>query len=118
MRIVPYILALLVFGSILFVAFYPLPKKQSDKEQLIVQELIVGKIKLEIVISEQKDTIALLNIELATIRAEREEIFKASLEVASENYALNKVLEDMVVSMKQMFEYIKQLENQSRDRDA
>ncbi len=118
MRIVPYILALLVFGSMLFVAFYPLPKKQSDKEQLIVQELIDGKIKLEIVISEQKDTIALLNIELATIRAKREEIFKAALEVVSENYALNKTLEDIIISMEQMIEYIKQLEEELKERNA
>ncbi len=84
------------------------------KERSTVQQLIGGKIT----ISEQSKVIKSQAEEIKSLEAKREEIFKTALEVAAENYALNKVLEDTIVSMKQMIEYIQKLENQSRDRDA
>ncbi len=90
----------------------------KSNETTIIQQLTEDKIALRITISEQSKVIKSQATELKDLIAEHEEIFKAALEVVSENYALNKVLEDMVVSMKQMLEYIQKLENQPRDRDA
>ncbi|KKL57083.1 hypothetical protein LCGC14_2238990 [marine sediment metagenome] len=113
---------LLVFLSIVVLlsgaAAYRFNMIIKSKETDIVEQLIEDKIALKITISEQSKIIKSQATELENLIAEHEEIFKAALEVVSENYALNKVLEDMIISMKQMFEYIQKLENQSRDRDA
>ena len=97
---------------------YHVIKKIAECERFskasISQQLIDDRIKLEIIVSEQKNTIDSLDKELATIRAERDEVFKAALEIAGENFVLNKVIDGYDISMKQMLEYIQKLEG----RDA
>ena len=93
------------FASFLGVAAYDTFVDKPNVQQLI---------DLEIVISKQSETIESQAIAITKLEAEREEIFKTALEVAGENYALHKVIDDMTVSMRQMLEYIKTLE----DRDA
>ena len=116
-----YLEHILIIGCIIALAIccfsIPNDSKQNDNA-VLVQQLIDDKIALKITISGQSKVIKSQATELENLIAEREEIFKTTLEIASENYALNKVLEDMIVSMKQMIEYIQKLENQSRDRDA
>ncbi|KKK58226.1 hypothetical protein LCGC14_3046580 [marine sediment metagenome] len=110
MRFVLWMLVLLVICSIIYVA----TQLVESKGVTITQQLIEDKIELEIINLRQANTIESQAEEIKGMIAEREEIFKAALEVADENYALHQIIEDMVVSMKQMLEYIESLE----DRDA
>ena len=113
---------LLVFLSIVVLlsgaAAYRFNMMIKSNETTVVQQLIENKIALKITISEQSKTIESQATELEDLEAEHEETFKIALEIAGENYALNKALEDMIVSMKQMFEYIQQLEERLKERDA
>lgn len=81
------------------------------------QQLIDDKVELVFTVAEQNAVIESQAKKLEELTIKHEEFFKTALEVADENYALNKTLEDMVVSMKQMFEYIKKLEERLKERD-
>ena len=84
------------------------------KEKSTSQQLIDGKIESIILINKQVETIESQMEEIEELATKNEVLSKTALEVADENYALHQIIEDMVVSMKQMLEYIESLE----DRDA
>ncbi|MEE9548737.1 MAG: hypothetical protein V3V68_05215 [Nitrosomonadaceae bacterium] len=112
-----YAIVVIILIVIDYNIYNSVKSEQSDNVS-IIQQLIDDKIELEIVISEQDDIIHTRIGEVVKLEKAYAEITKAALEVAGENYALHQVLEETVVSMKQMFEYIKQLEEELRDRDA
>jgi len=97
---------ILIIGCIvcLIVCCFLIPN--DSKQESVTQQLIV--------ISEQATTIKIQAEKLEILEAEYKNILKTAVD---ENYSLHKVIEDMTVSMKQMFEYIQRLE-ELRDRDA
>lgn len=105
---------ILIVGGIIFLIICCFLQPNNIKQSNFVQQLI----DLEIVVSKQTDTIKLQAAELEESEIKYKEIYKTALEVAGENYALHKVIDDMTISLKQMFEYIQRLEEELKDRDA
>ena len=111
--IIFFLSVLTLFVGSYYIMCKTLIEKHSG-ETSIIQQLI----ELEIVVSEQSKTIESQAEELEDLKTGRANIVKTALEVAGENYVLHKAIDDMTVSMKQMFEYIQKLEKELRDRDA